>query len=134
MATKLKISPENVAKAGQVIEKPDWYPVEIVNYEEKPALTDGSTNYVLQAKGIGKGVEGWIFYFQFNEKAPGFAVPFLAAVTGKPVPKDGGDFDLSKTVGAKIQLYIIKDSYQGRAQNKVVDYRPLTGAVTAAAK
>lgn len=132
MAQKLKISPENVARAGQIVEKPDWYPVEVVNYEEKPASTDGSTNMVLQLKGIGKGVEGWIFYTQYNEKAPGFAIPFVVACTGKPVPKDGMDADLSKTVGAKIQAYIIKDSYQGRPQNKVVDFRPLTAAAKTA--
>ena len=75
--SKLRLTPEDHLR-GKVI-PPGWYPVEVVNVEEKPAKSDGSTNWSIECKVIDGELKGVVLYTNFNEKAPGFAKNFIVA-------------------------------------------------------
>jgi hypothetical protein len=64
------VTPDDLKK-GDLVE-PGWHPAEIVEYTEKEAETDGSTNCIFKFKiidGPGKGIQPQKL---FSEKALGF--------------------------------------------------------------
>lgn len=115
---------------GKTVE-PGWYKARVKNVSQEPAGTDGSTNtwidFTITQDGPFKEVP---VRRVFNEKAPGFAVPFLVAC-GAPVGESGGTFDIERTKGKELLIYIINGMWNNRPQNNVEDFRPL-GAPAAA--
>lgn len=106
-----------------------WHPVEIVDYEEKPADSDGSTNCIFRFKildGDGKGIQAQT---RFNEKALGFGKAMYAAL-GMPKNEAGG-YELTtelfkQCIGRKLKIYIKRGkSDKGNEYNEVADYMPL---------
>ena len=55
--------------------------------------------------------------WNFNSKAIGFAVGYLAAMGVEVTP--GKRFDLSKTAGQDIDIFVENDTYQNRLVNRV---------------
>jgi len=122
------LTPDDL-KRGDLVE-PGWYPMEIVDYEEKEADTDKSTNCIFKFKildGPSKGVSPQKL---FNEKALGFGKA-LWKTLGFPFDPVKG-YDLSselfrQTIGFKLQGYIKRGkSNKGNEFNDIVDFRPMT--------
>src|SRR5215471_12979771 len=103
------LTPDDLKK-GDLVE-PGWYPLEITDYEEKPADTDKSTNCIFHFKiitpeGPARGVSPSKL---FNEKALGFGKALWKALNFPYDPEKGYDLstDLFKqTLGSKVQGYI----------------------------
>jgi hypothetical protein len=118
---------------GELVE-PSWFACECTKYEEKPATTDRSTNYIMYWKVIGEKHKGARTRVLLNEKAMGFGKNlFLAlgakivrdSVTGKqsmtPI-----ELNAETTVGKKIDIYLARGtSNKGNDFNDAKDYAPL---------
>lgn len=125
------LTPDDLKK-GDLAEV-GWHPAEIVDYREKEAETDGSTNCIFFFKileGPNKGIQPQRL---FNEKAMGFAKNLLAAVK-YPKTADGGyeinSENLKKMIGIKLRIYIKHGvSNKGNKFNDVSDFMPLEPTV-----
>src|SRR5579859_4487141 len=101
------LTPDDLKK-GELAEV-GWHPLEIMDYSEKEAETDGSTNSIFSFKIIDGPDKGKTANKLFNEKALGFGKSLYAAL-GFPKTPDGG-YELSsdlfrQTIGAKLMGYI----------------------------
>jgi Protein of unknown function (DUF669) len=122
------LTPDDL-KQGDLVE-PGWHPAEIIDYKEKPADTDNSTNCIFHFKildGSGKGVKCQKL---FNEKALGFGKSLWSTLK---LPYDAvKGYDLStqlfeQTVGHKMMIYIKRGkSNKGNEFNDVQDFKPLS--------
>ena len=107
---------------GKVIE-PAWYVVRIDSVGEAPSKDGGSTNYPVEGtiiKNADNGSEdfaGSTLIWNFNSKAIGFAVGFLASF-GVDV-KAGARFDLANAAGKMIEVFVENGEYNGRIVNRV---------------
>lgn len=107
---------------GKVVE-PAWYLVNIDAVGEGPSKDGGSTNYPVEAtiiKNADTGAEdfkGVPLDWNFNSKAIGFAVGYLAAL-GVDV-KAGARFDLANSAGRQIEVFVENGEWQGRMVNRV---------------
>jgi hypothetical protein len=121
------LTPDDLKK-GDLVE-PGWHPLEIVDYTEEEADTDGSTNCIFHFKiidGPGKGVQPRKL---FNEKALGFGKTLWKTLN---FPYDAvKGYELStelfrQTIGHKVQGYIKRGkSNKGNEFNDLVDFRPM---------
>lgn len=121
------LTPDDL-KRGDLVET-TWHPVEIVDYTEKEADTDKSTNCIFHFKiidGAGKGVT---MQRLFNEKALGFGKN-LWKTLGFPYDPIKG-YELSselfkQTIGHKLMAYVKRGkSNKGNEFNDVADFKPL---------
>jgi hypothetical protein len=122
------LTPDDLKKGDLVAV--GWHPAEIVDYTEKDAETDKSTNCIFHFKildGPGKGVTPNRL---FNEKALGFGKN-LWKTLGLPYDEVKG-YELStelfkQTIGMKLLIYIDRGkSNKGNEFNDIKDFRPLT--------
>jgi len=103
---------------------PGWYKTTIKKITQEAAKTDGSTNTWIDLT-IAEGPHANVPLRRvFNEKAPGFAIPFIQALGGK-VTEEGGTFDMEKAVGKQILAYVKTGMYLDKPQNQVEDFRPI---------
>lgn len=122
------LTPDDM-KRGDLAE-PGWHPLEIMDYQEKEAETDASTNCIFLFKiidGPNKGIQPQKL---FNEKALGFGKALWLALS---FPKDAqGNYELTtelfkQAVGHKVMGYIKRGkSNKGNEFNDIVDFRPMT--------
>jgi hypothetical protein len=122
------LTPDDL-KRGDLVET-TWHPAEIVEYKEKEADTDGSTNCMFYFKiidGPGKGV---ICQKLFNEKALGFGKALWKTLN---FPYDSvKGYELStqlfeQTVGHKLMIYVKRGkSNKGNEFNDVADFKPMS--------
>ena len=108
-------------KRGTILE-PGWYPVHISEVVERPSKGDGSLFWKMRTvvtSGESKGVP---LDFGFSEKAPGFAIPFVKAITRQDVGP--GKVDLNSASGKDLEVYVTNGVYENRPTNNVTDYRP----------
>lgn len=117
---------------------PGWYRVMIDEVGESLSKDQGSTNYPVEATILFNGDTGDVEFkgvpldWNFNSKAIGFAVGYLK-VLGVEV-KPGVRFDLAKSKGEQIDVFIENAEYQGRMINRVNHkYREIRKDVQAAA-
>lgn len=122
------LTPDDLKK-GDLVEV-GWHPAEIVDYNESPADTDGSTNCVFTFKiidGPGKGTSPRRL---FNEKALGFGKSLWKVLNFPFDPVNGYQLstDLFKqTIGYKLNIYVKRGkSNKGNEFNDVVDFKPLS--------
>jgi len=126
------LSPDDL-KSGDLLD-PTWYPVEITDYEEKDAETDGSTNCIFTFSILDGQNKGTTVTKLVNEKPKALGHrsirPFWEALK---IPKrtDGGyefSTDLFKqSIGRKLMIYIKRGkSNKGNEFNDVTDFKPLT--------
>ena len=115
---------------GKIVE-PAWYVVTIDAIGEAPSKDGGSTNYPVEGtivKNADTGAEdfaGVPLDWNFNSKAIGFAVGFLASF-GVEVA-EGKRFDLANAAGKTLEVFVENDTWQGRMVNRVNHkYRKLT--------
>jgi hypothetical protein len=127
------LTPDDLKK-GDLAEN-GWHPVEIVDYKEEDADTDGSTNCIFYFKiidGANKGVQPRKL---FNEKALGFGKALWGVLFGPPDPVRGYTVDqlnsesFKAQIGKKLLIYIARGkSNKGNEFNDVKDFRPMTAA------
>lgn len=107
---------------GKVV-TPGWYRLRIDSVGEAPAKDAGSINYPVEATIIMNADNGGVEFagvpidWNFNSKAIGFAVGFLASF-GVDV-KAGARFDLNAAAGKELDVFVENDTYQGRVVNRV---------------
>jgi len=107
---------------GTIIE-PAWYRVKIESIGEKPSKDGGSTNYPVEgivqynSDSGDTAFAGVPLVWNFNSKAMGFAIGFLEAL-GIEVQPDTR-YDLSKSAGEEIDVFVENGEYQGRLVNRV---------------
>jgi len=116
---------------GKVVE-PAWYVVTIGSIGEAPSKDGGSTNYPVEGSIVRNADNGSEDYagvpldWNFNSKAIGFAVGFLAAF-GVEV-KSGARFELKNAEGKQCEIFVENGEWQGRIVNRVNHkYRALRG-------
>jgi hypothetical protein len=109
---------------GKIV-TPGWYRVRIDAAGQKPSNDAQSINYPMEGTILFNadtkseefaGVptpDSW----QFNSKAMGFAVGYLAAFGVTPEP--GKRYELANTVGKEIDIFIENDTYQNRVVNRI---------------
>lgn len=121
------LTPDDLKKGDLV--PPGWYPVEIVDYDEKPATTDGSTNCFFHFKVLDGAFKGVVLRKMFNEKALGFGKALWATLKFPFDPEKGYDLStelFKQTIGQKLQVYSARGkSDKGNEFNDVKDFRPL---------
>lgn len=122
------LTPDDLKK-GDLVEV-GWHPAEIVDYNEKEAETDSSTNCIFHFKildGPGKGVTPQKL---FNEKALGFGKNLWKALQFPYDAVKGYELtsDLFKqTIGSKLMIYVKRGkSNKGNEFNDVADFKPMT--------
>jgi hypothetical protein len=121
------LTPDDLKKGD--LAEPGWHPLEIIDYEEKPAETDGSTNCIFHFKIIDGPAKGITPNKLFNEKALGFGKALWKALNFPYDPEKGYDLSTElfrQTIGHKVQGYIKRGkSNKGNEFNDLVDFRPL---------
>lgn len=135
---KFNLTPDDFLKGKLVT--PGWHPCEIVGYEEKTSKEKVDANgnrvppsmYVELKLKIVAGKEsdvGVVLYQNFSEKAPGFIVPFLEAISGKTVEKKPQEitFTKEKLVGQKIDALVVRGNYNNKPNNQVQEFKPFSG-------
>lgn len=131
MPINFAISKEDILRGRQG--KPGWYTLTIVSVTEGPGKNDPQSNTVTIKMVIKAGPDLTIIGAPVNhylsEKAPGLAVPFLEAVTGKAIPEGGATPDVEKSVGRDVKANMEWDlKYKTW---KCVDFQPVSGKVVA---
>lgn len=107
--------------AGKML-PPGWYTVLVKSFQEEPAGTDGSANYIYSLVVDDDVFKGVPVRFQANEKwYTGEFIEFLDILLGGIQPGVAVDFD--KLVGKKVQAFIQRGEYKGRPQNQCVSFR-----------
>lgn len=121
------LTPDDLKK-GDLVEV-GWYPLEIVDYEEKEAGTDASTNCIFKFKIIDGPYKGVSPSKLFNEKAFGFGKSLWETLKFPFDPVKGYELttDLFKqTVGFKLMGYIKRGkSNKGNDFNDLVDFKSM---------
>ena len=121
------LTPDDLKKGD--LAEPGWHPLEIINYEEKEAETDGSTNCIFSFKIIDGPNKGISPTKLFNEKALGFGKALWKSLN-LPYDAEKG-YELStelfrQTIGHKVQGYIKRGkSNKGNEFNDIADFRPM---------
>lgn len=116
----IEISDKDILRSRLIT--PGWYRVRIDSVNEALSKAGDSTNFVVDATVL-KGADGSeeyagcpTPYWNFNSKAPGFVVGFLASLGVDP---KAGRYDLAKSVGKEIEIFIKNEMYEGRMVNKM---------------
>ena len=109
--------------------EPAWYHLHIEDVTEAISKDGGSTNWLMEATIVKNADNGSTEFtgvpvtWNFNSKAPGFAIGFFQALGENVEP---GRYDLESAKGKDIEAYIKNDTYQGRMLNRVEhQYRPV---------
>ena len=120
MPLSFVITREDVLRTKTI--EPGWYKVIVKNVTQEPAKTDGSTNTWIDmtiAEGPNKDVP---LRRNFNEKAPGFALPFIVALGGT-ISDQGATFDMERAKGKSLMVYVSNGMYNNKLQNNVDDFK-----------
>lgn len=117
----LEFSDKDILR-GKVI-SPDWYRVQIDEFEEKLSKDGQSTNFNYEGTVISNASNGDTEFanvpvrWNFNSKAKGFMIGFLA-VFGITVEK-GKRYDLSAFIGKQLDIFVENEIYENRMINKI---------------
>ncbi len=125
------VTPEDMM-VGKAVD-PGWYPVEISEVKDSFAKKDNSQLTTVICKIIGAREAGVKLYLRFSEKAPGFVVPFVEALSGQKFDAAGGKVELnSSLVGRQLEVCVQRGEYNGKPTNEVAAYAPMGTNVKAA--
>lgn len=100
---------------------PGWYPVRVTKFSEEQASTDGSALYVYELKVEGGPFGGVPLRSQISEKALGMGIEFLESCGFEVKP--GVPLELDKCVGKKIDVFVQRGEWKGKANNQVAQFR-----------
>lgn len=119
---KMKVSQEDINR-NKLVEPGLWYTCEVINVNEALTKAGDSTNTNIDLQITEGTFKGTMLYRTFNEKAPGFGIPFLKAF-GIDVQPDV-EYDLDATKGRKLRCFVKHREWNGQTFNDVVDFRPI---------
>ena len=115
---------------GKVVD-PGWYVVRVEGIGAwTPSKDGGSQNsnvevVIVKAESGDETFKGVPLDWNFNSKAIGFAVGFLAGFGVEVTP--GQRFDLESAVGKELLIFVENDNWQGRTVNRVNHkYKPIS--------
>lgn len=136
MAIKLNITPDDV-KRNKLI-KPGWFNFRITEVKEEPAADKQSVNIVIDLEGLEGDSLGVPVRHWFNEKAPGFAIPFVKATGGRVTEEEGIDpnYDFAAQKGKVVKAKVITSrgkSGEDRPRNAIDDWAPVAALADAGA-
>jgi len=102
---------------------PAWYRMRIDDVGEALSKDGKSTNYPVEGTILFNGDTGSTTFqgvpidWNFNSKAIGFSIGFLAAfgVTAEA----GKRFELANAIGKELDVFVENDTWQGRVVNRV---------------
>jgi len=122
---------EDVAR-GSIL-SPGWYTLEVSKVEDGIAKSSGNPKTTVSFKCLdgkdheGNDVAGVPLTTTFSPGAPGFAIDFCNAL-GANIGKEGkaGVKIDSSIVGQKLRGFVKNEVYEGKTQNKVDGYQPLS--------
>jgi hypothetical protein len=127
---RVNLTSDDLAR-GTLVD-PTWYPCEIIKYEEKPAMTDRSTNGISTLKVLAGEFEGATCNYLLNEKALGMGRNFFIALGAKYSMNEKGKKELKGVeltpalVGKKLDVYIARGtSNKGNDFNDAKDFAPI---------
>jgi hypothetical protein len=134
----IEISDRDILRSKLVT--PGWYLVKVESVTEKMSKDGNSTNWVVEGTILENDDTGNkdfagvpTPYWNFNSKAPGFAVGFIAAVSRKDVAK--GRYSLESATGKEVAVKITNELFEGRMVNRLPhEYRIPRKAQQEAAK
>lgn len=122
------LTPDDLKK-GDLAET-TWHPAEIVEYKEKEAETDQSTNCLFYFKILDGPSKGVVCQRLFNEKAFGFGKSLWKTLNFPYDTVKGYELTtqlFEQTVGHKLMIYIKRGkSNKGNEFNDVADFRPMS--------
>ena len=122
------LTPDDLKK-GDLAET-GWHPMEIVEYKEKDAETDGSTNCIFTFKIIDGPSKGVTANKLFNEKALGFGKSLWKTLAFPYDPVKGYELStqlFEQAVGHKLMGYIKRGkSNKGNEFNDIADFKPMS--------
>lgn len=125
------ISREDMLRSKVV--KPGVYVLKIKDINQGPGKADPDSTtttfeFVIEsgpdASGTGVPIPYWI-----SEKAAGLSRDLFEKVTGKALPDDGMSLtadQLNSLIGRQVKAYIKPEKYQGKDQNKIDGFLPMT--------
>lgn len=127
MAVKFTVTREDMLRSK--ILDPGWYRMRVKKVWQEASAAGDSTNTWVEFTVISgpaqkdhSDAKDTPVRRCFSEKAPGFIVPFLKAA-GAQVAADGGDFDVEKSVGKEMGVYIENKMYENKPQNNAADFK-----------
>jgi hypothetical protein len=110
-------------KRNKVLE-PNWYTVKITKIEEKPAKDQESINKWVHFEVLShdESINGVPLRRCFNEKAPGFVIPFIKIMAGKN-DIEPGEYEITeRLVDRQLRVHVTQ---QEQFVNSVDDFLPL---------
>lgn len=127
MPINFGISKEDLLRGRQG--KPGWYTLHITDITEGPGKNDPASNTITVDMKITAGpdpaVVGAPVRHYLSEKAPGMAVPFIEAATGKQLPENGANLDIERCKGRDVKAML---TYDTKYHNwKCEDFAPVSG-------
>jgi hypothetical protein len=116
-------------KRAQVVQ-PGWYHIRCTKVKQGPGKKDPESqttelNFVIldgpDKTAVGVPLRAW-----FSEKMPEMAIPFVQAITGKEVTKEGANFDFSMAESRECKGHVSNEKFGNRTVNKLDDFLPLS--------
>lgn len=125
---RVSITQEDVDKSRII--PPGKYIVDVADYQQDTAGSDGSELYVYELR-VAEGKEkGVIMRYQVSEKAVGMGIEFWEACGLKA--QAGSTLDPADVKGKKVGCFVQRGEYNGRPQNKPVSFFSLGSSSSAA--
>jgi hypothetical protein len=136
MPLNFTVSREDILRS-KVLD-PGWYKARVTKVTQETAKSDGeSTNTWVDfvvlagpAQKDGSSPKDVPVRRCFSEKAPGFIVPYLTAC-GASIKAEGGQYDIEKSIGKEMNIYVANRMWEGNLQNDVKDFRKSDSVATA---
>jgi hypothetical protein len=110
-------------KRNKILE-PNWYAVKITKVEERQARDGESMNLWVSFEVTSQddATNGVPLRRCFSEKAPGFILNFVYALTGKKVETEQEIAVTEACIGRQLKVYV---NQEGQFSNNVTDFLPL---------
>lgn len=123
----IKVTQDQINRTKQ----PDagWHLMRIEKFTESDSSDKKSKNWshdcvIIDTPGDKKNI-GRYGYTRFNSKAPGFTIPFAAAVLGMPLDQLAGEeYDIADFIGKEFYGNIRDDVYEGKIQKRLEEFAP----------
>ena len=108
---------------GKLVDPNEWYRYRVEKVYDEPTKDKTSTNTKVDCRIMLGKFEGLVVTRTFNEKAPGFIVPFLAAFKVDVQPDQS--YDLAKLENREFLGFTTHREWNNSKFNDIVDFRPV---------
>lgn len=119
---KFRLSVDDINRT-RLVEPELWYVTRIEKVYDELTKAGDSVNTKVDLRIMEGTYKDMVITRTFNEKAPGFTIPFIKAC-GQDVAPDV-DYDLKATEGMIIKSFIKHREWSGAKYNDAVDFKSL---------